>query len=84
MRDPSTYKNFHVRKSKVLHLLYFLKKHNPYYANIIIKPPDTVDLPDNADILDQLPHISPCDEPSEALSLEDSAELAANAIGVTN
>ena len=83
MRDPSTYKDFCVQKSKVLRLLYFLKEHNPYYANVVIKPPDAVDLPEDADILDRLPHVSPCDEPSEASSLEDSAELAANAIGVT-
>ena len=83
VRDSSTYKDFRVRKSKVLRLLYFLKENNPYYADIVIKPPDDVDLPEDADIFDRLPHVSPRDEPLEPSSLEDSAELAANAIRVT-
>ena len=42
-----------------------------------------MDLPEDMDIFDRLPHVSPCDEPSEPSSLEDLAELATNAIGVT-
>ena len=35
-RDPSTYKDFCIRKFKVLRLLRFLKEYNPYYSHIII------------------------------------------------
>ena len=53
-RDPSTYKDFCVPKEKVLRLLWYLKQHNPYYANIVIQPADEVDLPLDGDILDRL------------------------------
>ena len=56
-RDPSTYKDFRVRKSKVLRLLRFLKEHNPYYSHIVIRPAEDIDLPDDGDILDRLPHV---------------------------
>ena len=56
-RDPSTYKDFRVRKSKVLRLLRFLKEHNPYYSHIVIRPAEDIDLPDDGNILDRLPHV---------------------------
>lgn len=43
-REPSTYKDFRVRKKKVLDFLRFLVQHNPLYANISICPACDVDL----------------------------------------
>jgi hypothetical protein len=54
-RDPSTYRDFRVRKAKVLRFLHFLKANNPFYAHIEIRQPDDVDLPIDGNILDQLP-----------------------------
>jgi ATP-dependent DNA helicase PIF1 len=50
-RDPATYKDFRVRKDKVMRLLYYLKQNNPYYTNVTIQPPQAVDLPRDASIL---------------------------------
>jgi hypothetical protein len=57
-RNPSSYKDFRVRKRKVLQLLRFLKKHNPYYARVTIRPSSDVDLPVDGDISDRLPNVS--------------------------
>ena len=38
-RDPSTYRDFWVRKAKVLQFLHFLKANNPFYAHIDICQP---------------------------------------------
>ena len=57
MCDPSTYKDFHIQKFKVLHLLCFLKEHNPYYFHIIIGPAEDIDLLDDGDILNCLLHV---------------------------
>jgi ATP-dependent DNA helicase PIF1 len=54
-RDPSTYKDFRVRKHKVFAFLRYLKLHNPYYTHITICSPDDVDLPLDGSILDRLP-----------------------------
>jgi hypothetical protein len=54
-RDPSTYRDFRVRKAKVLRFLRFLKANDPFYAHIEIRQPDDVDLPIDGNILDQLP-----------------------------
>ena len=57
-RDPSTYKDFRVRKNKVLAFLRFLKDHNPYYSNVSIRPAHEVDLPVDGDVLHRLPHVT--------------------------
>jgi ATP-dependent DNA helicase PIF1 len=54
-RDPSTYKDFRVRKEKIFRLLRYLKTHNPFYANIDILAPENVDLPLDGSILHRLP-----------------------------
>ena len=64
-RDSSTYKDFCVWKSKVLCLLHFLKEHNPYYSHIIIQPSEDIDLPDDGNILNRLPHTMSPSEPSK-------------------
>lgn len=57
-RNPSSYKDFRVRKRKVLDLLRFLKQHNPYYARVTVRSYTDVDLPEDGDILDRLPNVS--------------------------
>jgi hypothetical protein len=42
-RDPSTYRDFRVRKAKVLRFLRFLKANNSFYAHIEIRQPDDVE-----------------------------------------
>ena len=59
-RNPSTYKDFRVRKQKVLDLLRHLKRYNPYYADITLRPSNEVDLPEDGDIVDRLPHTRSC------------------------
>jgi hypothetical protein len=59
-RNPLTYKDFRVCKQKVLDLLRLLKRYNPYYAHITIRPSNNVDLPDDNDIVDRLPHTHSC------------------------
>lgn len=82
-RDPSTYKDFRVRKSKVLGLLCFLKEHNPYYAHVVIRPPDNVDLPVDGNILERLPHVMLPAEPLPPLApAKDSVDFAADALGI--
>jgi hypothetical protein len=58
-RDPGTYKDFRVRKNKVFSFLRYLKEHNRFYADITILPPEEVNLPEDAIVLDQLPVIPP-------------------------
>ena len=57
-KHPATYKDFRVRKQKVLDLLCSLKQHNLFYASVSIRPLSEVDLPVDGDILDRLPHVS--------------------------
>jgi hypothetical protein len=54
---PTGYKDFRVRKWKVLKFLRFLKLHNPYYADIAIRPDGEVDLPADGSVLERLPHV---------------------------
>ena len=56
-KNTATYRDFRVRKHKVLDFLRYLKAHNPYYANIAVRPADQVDLPIDGDILERLPHV---------------------------
>jgi hypothetical protein len=63
-RSPNGYKDFRVRKKKVLAFLRFLKKHNPYYADVVICPSDLVDLPADSDISDRLPHVEASSAPT--------------------
>ena len=60
-RDPSTYRDFRVRKPKVLRFLQFLKANNPFYAHIDIRHPDDIDLPIDGNILDHLPIVDTID-----------------------
>jgi ATP-dependent DNA helicase PIF1 len=57
--DTASYKDFRVRKSKVFRLLHFLKEHNQFYSDIIIRPRETVNLPDDASVLHRLPVTEP-------------------------
>lgn len=57
-RDPSSYKDFHVRKHKVLQFLRFLKANNRYYANINIWDSEDVNLPEDRDVLNRLPSVT--------------------------
>ena len=57
-RDPSSYKDFHVRKRKIFTLLSFLKQYNPFYSQIVIRHPNETDLPEDGDILNRLPNVS--------------------------
>jgi hypothetical protein len=62
-RDPSTYRDFRVRKHKVLAFLRYLKQHNPHYVAVTIRPPEDVDLPVDGSIEHRLPVVhSPADE----------------------
>ena len=54
---PTGYKDFRVRKRRVLNFLRYLKAHNPYYADIAIRPAGEVDLPVDGSILDRLPNV---------------------------
>ena len=54
---PSGYKDFRVRKKKVLKFLRYLKDHNTHYANIAIRPAADVDLPADGSVLERLPHV---------------------------
>ena len=56
-RTANGYKDFRVRKHKVLAFLRYLKEHNPYYADVVIRPSEQVDLPVDGDIVDRLPHV---------------------------
>jgi hypothetical protein len=76
-RDPSTYKDFHIRKAKVLHLLWFLKEHNPYYANVVIQPANEIDLPVDGNILHCLPVIN---SPAAPVGPPPSPSRAVNSV----
>jgi hypothetical protein len=52
-RSPNGYKDFRVRKAKVLAFLRYLKENNPYYADVVIQPSALVDLPADGDISDR-------------------------------
>jgi hypothetical protein len=73
-RDPAMYRDFRVRKEKVLKLLRYLKQHNPYYANISILPADRVDLPADGPVLHHLPHVQSTGADDEALDNTDPEE----------
>lgn len=49
--DRTAYKDFRICKDKVFRLLHFLKEHNEYYSDITIRSPESVDLPNDASIL---------------------------------
>ena len=89
--DPGTvaFKDFRVRKGKVYRLLRFLKEHNRFYKDVEIRPPDSVDLPVDASVIDRLPAVepredcseqetshSPRDDPIDDSLLPDYSELA--------
>ena len=57
-RDPIAYKDFHVRKHKVLSFLHYLCTHNDFYRDIVIRAAD-VNLPDDASVLSHLPSAPP-------------------------
>ena len=57
-RDPASYKDFRVRRRKVLAFLRFLKQHNPFYAAVSIRPENEIDLPTDGDVLHRLPNVS--------------------------
>jgi hypothetical protein len=63
-----TFKDFHVRKDKVFRLLCFLKEHNHFYKDIAIRPPDLVDLPDDASVIHRLPAVEPREDGSEQVT----------------
>ena len=77
-KDPVAYKDFRVRKQKVLDFLYYLREHNPYYADIVIRPAADVNLPDDDSILPLLPNAPPR-HPSEdgvtAVSIDEQSVL---------
>ena len=58
-RDPIAYKDFCVRKHKVLSFLHYLHAHNDFYRDIVIHAADDVNLPDNASVLSHLPSAPP-------------------------
>jgi hypothetical protein len=68
-RDPSTYKDFRVRKHRVFQLLRYLKTHNPFYANITILSPEDVDLPIDGSILHRLPLVESAVDETDAISV---------------
>ena len=71
-RDPASYKDFRVRKKKVLDFLDFLKANNPYYAHIKIRHPDDVDLPEDGDILQRLPNVVAPDSGKSTASMKNA------------
>jgi hypothetical protein len=52
-----------VRKQRVLLFLRFLKQHNPYYREIVIRPAAEVDLPFDGNVLHRLPVVETADRP---------------------
>ena len=65
-----SYKDFRVRKHKVLTLLRFLQEHNPCYKDITIRSPTDTNLPDDDSVFHRLPH-SPIDHcPDNSLSTD--------------
>ena len=74
-RDPGSYKDFRVRKNKVFSFLRYLKTHNRFYADITILPPEEVDLPDDANVLDRLPVVPPRSHPVSPTSPEQDDGL---------
>jgi hypothetical protein len=71
-------------------LLRFLKEHNPYYSHIVIRPTDDIDLPDDGNVIDRLPHVwSAATEPGEppvpgvSGPVEDSVDAAVDDLGNT-
>ena len=58
-RDSIAYKDFHVRKHKVLSFLHYLCAHNDFYQDIVIRATDDVNLPDDASVLSHLPSAPP-------------------------
>jgi ATP-dependent DNA helicase PIF1 len=71
-RNGATYRDFRVRKNKVLAFLRYLKNNNPYYANITLRPSDQVDLPIDGDVLERLPHVESSRDAQESSEDTDS------------
>ena len=63
-RDPIAYKDFRVRKHKVLSFLHYLRAHNNFYRDIVIRAADDVNLPDDASVLSHLPSAPPPNMPT--------------------
>jgi hypothetical protein len=70
--DTASYKDFRVRKNKVFRLLHFLKEHNQFYSDVIIRPRETVNLPDDASVL----HCLPVTEPRGNDSVQPASDTA--------
>ena len=64
-RDPGTYKDFSIRKRRVFAFLLYLKENNRHYADITILPPEDVNLPDDANVLDRLTVVPPRGTPQQ-------------------
>lgn len=63
MNTATGYKDFRVQKGRVINFLRYQKQHNPYYANVAIRPADQIDLPEDSSIIERLPHVqSTCEE----------------------
>ena len=80
--NPAGYRDFRVRKTKVLDFLKYLNAHNPFYANIMIRPTEQIDLPIDGSILECLPQVhstfeerggADCDDVRAASSTNDSS-----------
>lgn len=76
-RDPIAYKDFRVRKHKVLSFLHYLRAHNNFYRDIVIRAADDVNLPDDASVLSHLPSAPPqyADNPLCTDATTDDAQL---------
>ncbi len=68
--DPTAFRDFIVRRSKVFRALIWLKENNPYYNDITIDKEILDSLPENGSIFNMLPHIR--DEQSEVDDLNDT------------
>ena len=68
--DPTAFRDFIVRRSKVFRALIWLKENNPYYNDITIDKEILDSLPENGSIFNMLPHIR--DEQSEDDDLNDT------------
>ena len=68
--------------------LRYLKEHNPYYADVVIRPSEEVDLSIDGDIIDRLPHVDTSSvlvqpketDSSSPPSLEESATFEPDAL----
>ncbi len=70
------FKNFNIRRSKVARALYWLKKNNCYYVNIVIDEEILQSLPENGSISDQLRHLK-----DEEYQYDDDDDVSEDIIG---